>query len=140
MSDGRALTVRQQKFVEGILDGKTQTAAAADAGYASPHVACSTVLKQKNVQNAIREALEAEGLTPKYLAAKLRELLEATDPDGSANWVCRCRAADMMIRLLGGYKSETITTELTFEQRLLRLTVKTSSDGNYGMERGESEE
>src|SRR5438105_825068 len=75
----RPLTVRQRLFIAGLLDGKSQTAAARDAGYAKPNVRGSELLKVGSVREYLRELFEEAGLTQAALARKIRDGLEARE-------------------------------------------------------------
>jgi hypothetical protein len=122
----RSLTIRQRTFVDGLVNGMKQTEAARAAGYAHPDVAGSLVLKRPRVQSVLQSALEEVGLDDRYLVKKLRELMEAesTNDKGNVvpNWSARARGLDLLTRIRGLHKPATTDVELSFEERLARLT------------------
>ncbi len=123
---GKQLTVRQTKFVAGVVEGKTQTEAARDAGYAHPHVQGSTVLKRPHVKEALESALEAEGLSAGYIAGKIKELCEAsnTEEDGkeTPNWTARGRGLDLLVRVTGADKHPAeLAGQFTVEEWIFRM-------------------
>lgn len=60
-------TVKQAKFIKGVVEGKTKRQAAKDAGYSgSPEtlsVTASEVLKKPNVQAALHEEMARQGIS-----------------------------------------------------------------------------
>lgn len=71
------LTDRQKRYLEGrTLKGMTKSQARDYAGYpegVSPY----NIEKSKSLGNALRNALTSEGITPEFIAKKLREGMEA---------------------------------------------------------------
>jgi phage terminase small subunit len=130
----KSLTVRERHFVDNLLEGQGKSEAALNAGYSPKGVSVTAarLLARKGVRAALDEALERAGISDDYLMTKLRELLEATDMDekgnARANWVARARAMDMALRMRNAYKSENTTVEMTFEERIWKLTVKNGVD------------
>jgi len=119
------LSTRQRMFVNGLADGPNQTQAAKAAGYSCAHVQGSLLLKRPQIQRALRAAMESQGLTDDYLAAKLRELCEAVSMDDKGNvnpnWPARSRGVDILCRMKGAYRDSSLEAELTFEERLIRF-------------------
>jgi len=122
MAKEDVLTVRQRTFVSEMTKGASQTAAAATAGYAHPHVTGSTVLNSPGVRAALDKAFADRGLDDGFLAQKVLDLCCATDGEGEANWVARARGADLLCRIKGAFKpSQVETTSVSFEMRLLAI-------------------
>ena len=110
----QGLDKRERKFVAGVVEGKSLTQAAKDAGYAisTAEKKSFAILRRPLVQSELTKALEACGvkfadiLRPIADALKARKsyvhpkagLLESGFPDHAI----RLAAADRAIRLLGG--------------------------------------
>jgi hypothetical protein len=71
------LTVKERKFISGILAGKTQKEAAGIAGLNENYA--GALLKTEKVQTAFQAILDEAGLTDKALAEKLRSLIDAKE-------------------------------------------------------------
>lgn len=70
-------TKKQRKFVEGLVEGKSMYQAAVDANYSekTANNAGRDIRDLPGTQTLIknlREALELEGITPQYLAEKIK--------------------------------------------------------------------
>ena len=129
------LTVRQQHFVRGYLEGKPITVAAVEAGYAPTTAArgAAEMLRSPKVRSAIQGALEAAGVTEDRLAAVINGGLEATKTTHivvsgqiqtleSPDWAARHRFADMVLRLRSAYPAtEVDITATTYEDRLRQI-------------------
>ena len=76
----KKLTVKEQKLVKGIAQGKSQTQAAKDAGYShrSATVIASEALTKPNVKEALAIALERNGITLDKALAPIGKALTAT--------------------------------------------------------------
>lgn len=137
MSDSQLtdLTVKQQRFVQGYLSGKTITAAATEAGY-SPSTAArgaTELLRSPKVRTAIQTALEAAGITDERLAATISDGLEATKTAHivhggqmqtleSPDWAARHRFVDTSLRLKNSYPAEEVNvTHESPEDILFRI-------------------
>lgn len=129
------LSVREARVVKGFLDGMTATDAMIAAGYSRstsisrPH----SVLEKSRVKEALREAMERQGLTTEQLAKTLHRGLNAkrvqrilvkdtvrqfTDIDHAT----RHRYLETACRLRGEEPDkETTGTAETFEERIRRL-------------------
>ena len=74
------LTVKQAKFVKGVVEGKTKQRAGIDAGYsgspATVSVTVSEVLKNPKVQEAIQDEMARQGIT---LEKIIRPITRALD-------------------------------------------------------------
>lgn len=75
-----APTVKQQRYIAGVIAGKTKRRAATEAGY-SPAVASNVkhaVEGSPAVARMFREAMRAAGITPELRAKRMREGMDAT--------------------------------------------------------------
>jgi len=142
MSDTKLtdLTVRQQKFVTGYLEGKPITAAATDAGYAPTTAArgATELLKSPRVRSVIQQAMEKAGITDDRLATVINEGLEATKATHivikgqihtveSPDWAARHRFADMVLRLRNAYPADKVdmaVTDVPYEVRLREIMAR----------------
>lgn len=99
-----ALTQKEQKFAVAILEGKSQTAAAAQA------FDCGTLdsaksfghnlMKRDDIKLAIQDIMREEGLTRRYRIKRLRHHVDAQDPNISLKGLDQCW------RLDGSYSPE----------------------------------
>lgn len=78
----KTTTVKEKKFIKGIVEGKTKRQAAKDAGYTgSPEtlsVTASQVLKNPNVQEELAKALDKHGITLDKAIEPVAKALKAT--------------------------------------------------------------
>ncbi len=75
----KALTKRQRKFVQKVIETGSWTRAAVEAGYANREY--GSVLKRREViREAVLAALEKAGVSSDLIAQKIREGLDATIP------------------------------------------------------------
>jgi hypothetical protein len=81
MATRRRLTARQQKFIEGKLEGKSSAAAARAAGYAESVArnADHLISRSPAVQAAICDLLESSGVKLELLAQRVSEGLDAVE-------------------------------------------------------------
>jgi hypothetical protein len=77
---GKKLTVKQRKFIEGKLQGRSSASAARDAGYSESvaQKADAIIGSSPNVQMAFAQILEAAGVTDALTAQRIYEGLNAT--------------------------------------------------------------
>lgn len=71
------LNSRQQKMVNGVLEGKTHKQAHADAGYSPSDSGASQVMSNPKVQKAIQDHLNSRGITRDRLIDVLDRGLDA---------------------------------------------------------------
>lgn len=130
-----ALSFREARVVKGFLEGMTATDAMIAAGYARSTATARpfSVIEKSRVKEALREAMERQGLTTEQLAKTLHRGLKAkkvqrilvkdtvrefTDTDHAT----RHRYLETACRLRGeDSDKETIGTCETFEDRIRRL-------------------
>lgn len=135
MSEGkpkprRSLTVKEQKLVQGVAMGKSQTQAAIDAGY-SPKTAAviaSENLKKPNLQEALQAALIKHGITPDRTIQRVSEALDAEKvaivgngeqamAEITPDHTTRLQAVKIANNLMGlGQKQEGNTVNINFNQ------------------------
>jgi hypothetical protein len=120
----KELTVRQRRFVAELSTGSTQKNAAEVAGYAHPKVQGSALLKKPHIREALESELEAQGLSPQYLVARIKDLCEASlereDGRTMPSWTTRFRGAELLWRLMGADR-QIDTVKLTFEEAVSRM-------------------
>lgn len=120
----RELTVRQSRFVAELAKGRSQTRAAEVAGYAHVTARNGRLLHQPHIREALESEIEAQGLTPEYLVARIKDLCEATEEqqDGRSapDWCARAKGAELLMRILGVHK-QTDTVEPAFEAMVSRM-------------------
>ena len=109
------LTGKQQVFVTEVAGGKTQTQAAAAAydvtNRESAKAMGSQLMKQPDVQAAITEILQEEGLTRRYRVQKLKTHVDAIDPHVSL------KALDQSWKL-DGYVEKHININIDAKQEM----------------------
>lgn len=113
------LKPRESKLIRGLVEGKTTTQAALEAGYgkgvngnAAAGYACE-ILRKPNVKEAYDAALSKAGLT---VDATARKLVEASEADKLqsfgfkikkvADWGTRLRAVELAGRFRGAIQSD----------------------------------
>ena len=73
------LSIRERKFIKGLIAGKTPTQAMRDAGYKESTSMFMSGKKVKDLQPVIRDLMEKRGLTDDLLLKKLEEELNAEE-------------------------------------------------------------
>ncbi len=110
------LTAKEERFVMEIVEGKSQTQAAIVAFDVSSLDSAKSIgcrlMKDGDIQEAITAVMETEGLTRRYLIRKLKNHVDATDPNVSI------RAVDLGLKLHDVYpasktKNMNINAEVT---------------------------
>lgn len=121
---GKKLTIRQRRFVAELAKGKTQQDAAEAAGYTRSTARGATLLKRPCIREALESELEAQGLTPQYLVARIKDLCEANDErqDGrmTPSWIARLKGAELLMRLMG-VDRQPDAVDLAFEETVSRM-------------------
>lgn len=116
------LTVKQRKFVQGIVAGKPQYKAYEDAGYKTSsdlvaRVESTNQLAKPNVQKALQEALAKYNLTTDRLVKPISDAIDADKvvivgqgddafADVQPDHAIRLKAAAMGLRLTGADRQE----------------------------------
>jgi len=81
----KKLTIREHKFVAGIVKGLSATQSAKDSGYAesNAHNVGSKLLKQDYIKREVERQLNAAGFNSERILAELWDLFEASKENGS---------------------------------------------------------
>lgn len=121
----RKLTIKQGKFVQKLIDTGNGTEAATQVynvkNRNTAHTIASENLRKPTIQQAIRQALETEGLTLKSSIKNLKEAVvsglgkKATNSD-------TLRGLDMLFKLQGAYNQPVV--EETYRMRLEGMSNK----------------
>lgn len=74
----RAVTIRERKFIKGILEGMTPTAAMRAAGYAKTTANVKQGQKLEKVRESLQELMDRKGISDDCLLNALAEGLKAT--------------------------------------------------------------
>jgi hypothetical protein len=116
--------MREERFAQGLLEGKTQTAAALDAGYSPSRAAQTASEKVKDVsfrQNLQAHAL-AQGIGVEYALKKLDQLMNARavalggkdkDQVFDIGWdgATQAKGTDMFLKVMGAYPDPRIDVQ-----------------------------
>ncbi|MRS01864.1 hypothetical protein EG832_01315 [bacterium] len=98
------LTQKEQSFVMGISEGKSQTAAARDSFDVSNGDSAKslgyTLMKNPEILEAITAILDSEGLTHRVLVRKLKTHVDAPDPAVSL------KAVDLGLKLHDAFPAQ----------------------------------
>jgi len=112
------LTDKQKNFALAIAEGKTQTQAALDSHECSSLDSAknlgSQLMARQDIQNAVAELMQEEGLTRRYRVRKLKGHVDHADPNVSL------KALDQSWKLDGAYKEEHTHVHLTYEEMVKR--------------------
>jgi len=110
------LTKRQQKFALAISEGKTQTQAALDShecsSLDSDKNVGSQLMARPDIQTAVAELMQEEGLTRRYRVQKLKGHVDAADPNVSL------KALDQSWKLDGAYTEKHVHVHTTYPEML----------------------
>ena len=97
------VTNQQRIFIEGVLAGKSNTQAAADAGYKHPSMSGAKLMKNEHVASRIRNrrerAQKKTGITRDKLVKKYEEAIELAKERGKVSAMISGIAG--LARLLG---------------------------------------
>lgn len=105
--DEYKLTVKQRRLVQGVIEGKTQTQAAIDAGYSerSATVIASKTLRKVNVYEVYLIALSVNGITLSDIVKPISLALKAELVSKNGNKLpdhnTRLKAATIALKTLG---------------------------------------
>lgn len=110
------LTAKEERFVLLVVQGSNQTQAALNAfdvgSLDSAKSIGSRLMKDDDIKEAINTLMETEGLTRRYLIRKLKNHIDAPDPQVSI------RGIDIGLKLHGAYpasvtKNMNINADIT---------------------------
>ena len=107
------LTEKKQKFVLAIAEGKTQTQAALDShecgSLDSAKNVGSQLMKKPDIQIAVAELMQEEGLTRRYRVQKLRSHIQHPDPNISL------KGLDQSWKLEGAYTEKHVHVHTSYQ-------------------------
>jgi hypothetical protein len=107
------LTQRQQKFAIAIAEGKTQTQAALDSHECSSLDSAKSMghqlMQKSDIQIAVAELMQEEGLTRRYRVQKLKTHIDHSDPNVSL------KGLDQSWKLDGAYKEEQVHVHMSYD-------------------------
>jgi hypothetical protein len=112
----KPLSMREERFAQGLLEGKTQEQAAIDAGYspASARTLASAKMRDLSFRDRLREHALAQGIGIEYALKKLDHLMNARavalggkdkdlvielGDDGAT----QAKGTDMFLKVMGAY-------------------------------------
>lgn len=122
------LSEKQDKVVEGILNGKSKRKAVKDAGYSVEGT--HTVVKNPDVEIALKEARSELAKATQMTRPQVLEMFEqAFDMAKLASEPSSMVAAAREIgKMLGFYEPETVKVELSMSQARLQSKFEVMSD------------
>ena len=107
------LTEKEQKFALAIAAGKTQTQAALDSHECSSLDSAKSMgyqlMQKPDIQTAVAELMQEEGLTRRYRVQKLKGHVDHADPNVSL------KALDQSWKLDGAYTEEHVHVHMSYE-------------------------
>ena len=115
----KQLTERQQKFALAISEGKTQTQAALDSHECSSLDSAKSMgyqlMQKQDIQTAVAELMQEEGLTRRYRVQKLKGHIDHPDPNISL------KGLDQSWKLDGAYTEKHVHVHATYEDMTKNL-------------------
>jgi DNA-binding Lrp family transcriptional regulator len=113
------LTDKEQKFALAISEGKTQTQAALDSHECSSLNSAKSMgyqlMQKPDIQTAVAELMQEEGLTRRYRVQKLKGHIDHPDPNVSL------KGLDQSWKLDGAYTEKHIHVHATYEDMTKNL-------------------
>ena len=117
----KQLTERQQKFALAISEGKTQTQAALDSHECSSLDSAKSMgyqlMQKPDIQTAVAELMQEEGLTRRYRVQRLKGHIDHPDPNVSL------KGLDQSWKLDGAYVEKHVHVHTSYAD-LLRDTME----------------
>lgn len=108
------LTEKEQKFALSISKGKTQTQAALDSHECSSLDSAKSMgyqlMQKPDIQTAVAELMQEEGLTRRYRVQKLKGHIDHPDPNVSL------KGLDQSWKLEGAYTEKHVHVHTTYEE------------------------
>ena len=115
------LTPQQQRFVQSIAEGKSQTQSAIDAyevsSIASAKALGSQLMKKPEISSAVSEWMNYHGLTKDYRVQKLKKHVDNRDPNVSL------KALDQSWKLDNSYNEPQVAVQINIEALVEDLTT-----------------
>jgi predicted transcriptional regulator len=113
------MTEKEQKFALAIAAGKTQTQAALDSHECSSMDSAKSIghqlMKKPDIQTAVAELMQEEGLTRRYRVQKLKTHIDHPDPNVSL------KGLDQSWKLEGAYTEKYVHVHATYEDLIKNL-------------------
>ena len=107
------LTYKQKNFALAIAEGKSQTQAAMESHDCSSLDSAknlgSQLMARPDIQTAVSELMQEEGLTRRYSVRKLKGHVDHADPNVSL------KALDQSWKLDGAYKEEQVHVHMSYD-------------------------
>lgn len=107
------LTAKEQRFVLSISEGKTQTQAALDSHECSSLDSAKSMgyqlMKKPDIQTAVSELMQEEGLTRRYRVQKLKLHVDHPDPNVSL------KALDQSWKLDSAYTEKHVHVHTNYQ-------------------------
>jgi len=108
------LTPQQQRFVQSIAEGKSQTQSAIDAyevsSIASAKALGSALMKKPEISSAVSEWMNYHGLTKDYRVQKLKKHVDNRDPNISL------KALDQSWKLDNSYNEPKFAVQINYAE------------------------
>jgi DNA-binding Lrp family transcriptional regulator len=113
------LTKKEQKFALSVAEGKTQTQAALDSHECSSLDSAKSMgyqlMQKPDIQTAVAELMQEEGLTRRYRVQKLKVHIDHPDPNVSL------KGLDQSWKLDGAYTEKHVHVHATYEDMTKNL-------------------
>ena len=108
------LSAKEQNFAIAIAEGKTQTDAAMSSFDVTTRDSAKTIgcrlMKQHDIQTAVAEIMQQEGLTRKYRVQKLKTHVDNRDPNVSL------KALDQTWKLDNSYNEPQVAVQINYAE------------------------
>lgn len=104
------LSIRERKFIKGVAEGLSPTAAMKAAGYTeyTANSCAGPKLREPKIQASIQELMEKRGLTKDKLLNKLDEGLGAEREEDKPDFAIRHKYLDTAFKLGSHYPSDKV--------------------------------
>ena len=113
------LTKKEQKFALSVAEGKTQTQAALDSHECSSLDSAKSMgyqlMQKPDIQTAVAELMQEEGLTRRYRVQKLKGHIDHPDPNVSL------KGLDQSWKLDGAYTEQHVHVHTTYAEMTKNL-------------------
>ena len=113
------LTKKEQKFALSVAEGKTQTQAALDSHECSSLDSAKSMghqlMQKPDIQTAVAELMQEEGLTRRYRVQKLKGHIDHPDPNVSL------KGLDQSWKLDGAYTEKHVHVHATYAEMTKNL-------------------
>jgi phage terminase small subunit len=113
------LTKKEQKFALSVAEGKTQTQAALDSHDCSSLDSAKSMgyqlMQKPDIQTAVAELMQEEGLTRRYRVQKLKGHIDHPDPNVSL------KGLDQSWKLDGAYTEKHVHVHTTYGDLMKNL-------------------